>query len=297
LAFAVSLAGMPCPLASTPAGATAKPSSSSNEAVLDEVWQTVQDHFYDPSLRGLDWTAVRARYEPQAATAGSEDALAPVINAMLTELHASHTELYTPADPAYYQLADIFAGVLRRRGLDRVFPGGKITYPGIGVFAHPDAAGHIFITGVIDGAPAQRAGLLVGAEIVAADGTPFRAILSFRNKIGGPVILSIRRHADGAVEPLIVTPTELQPREMFLQGLQGERAADPDAQWSAYRLCACLVLCRRRLPRGAGAAARRGAAEGRTGRKIVRAKRHRPMVDRPTAHFVVPTPNILTVPP
>jgi hypothetical protein len=45
---------------STPADATAQPSVGSNEAVLDEVWQTVRDHFYDPSLRGLDWTAGRA---------------------------------------------------------------------------------------------------------------------------------------------------------------------------------------------------------------------------------------------
>ena len=92
-------------------------------------------------------------------------------------------------------MADIFAGALRHRGLDRVFPGGKITYPGIGIFTHSDTAGHIFITGVIGDAPAQRAGLLVGDEIVAADGEPFRPVLSFRNKIGSPVVLSIRRQA------------------------------------------------------------------------------------------------------
>jgi carboxyl-terminal processing protease len=226
LAFALSLVGT-CPLASTAADAPAPASAGSNEAVLDEVWQTVRDHFYDPSLRGLDWASVRARYAPKAVAAESEDALAAVINAMLAELHASHTEFYTPAEPAYYQLADIFAGVLRRRGLDRIFPGGKITYPGIGIFAGPDAAGHIFVTGVIEDTPAQRAGLLVGDEIVAADGAPFRPVLSFRNKIGSPVALSIRRHAEGAVEPIIVTPTELQPREMFLQGLRASARLIP----------------------------------------------------------------------
>lgn len=61
VAIAVSLAGTPCPLASTPADATAQPSAGSNRAVADEVWQTVRDHFYDPNLRGLDWTAVRVR--------------------------------------------------------------------------------------------------------------------------------------------------------------------------------------------------------------------------------------------
>jgi carboxyl-terminal processing protease len=227
LVFALLLAGTPCLLASAPPDAPVRASASSNEAVLDEVWETVRDHFYDPSLRGLDWGSVRGRYAPQAAAAESEDALAAVINAMLAELHASHTEFYTPAEPAYYQLADIFAGVLRRRGLDRVFPGGRITYPGIGIFDRPDAAGHIFVTGVIEDAPAQRAGLLVGDEIAAADGAPFRPVLSFRNKIGSPVALSIRRHAEGVVEPIIVTPTELQPREMFLQGLRASARLIP----------------------------------------------------------------------
>jgi C-terminal processing protease CtpA/Prc len=54
------------PLASTPSDATAQPSAGSNGAVVDEVWQTVRDHFYDPNLGGLDWTAARARYEPQS---------------------------------------------------------------------------------------------------------------------------------------------------------------------------------------------------------------------------------------
>jgi carboxyl-terminal processing protease len=226
LVFALSLIGMG-PVARAATDAPAAASAGANEAVLNEVWQTVRDHFYDPTLRGLDWASVRARYAPRAAAAESEDGLAATINAMLAELHASHTEFYTPADPAYYQLADIFAGALRRRGLDGVFPGGKITYPGIGIFARPDAAGRVFVTGVIDDAPAQHAGLLVGDEIVAVDGESFRPVLSFRNKVGRPVALSIRRHAEGAVELMTVTPTELQPREAFLQGLRASARLIP----------------------------------------------------------------------
>ena len=74
---------------------------------------------------------------------------------------------------------------------------------------------------MIDDAPGRRAGLLVGDEIIAADGEPFRPVLSFREKVGMPVVLSIRRHPDGPVEPLAVKPGELQPRAMFLQGLKG----------------------------------------------------------------------------
>src|SRR4051794_14724860 len=39
------------------------------------------------------------------------------LNDMLSELHASHTRYYSAEEPEYYQLAGIFAGALRRRGL------------------------------------------------------------------------------------------------------------------------------------------------------------------------------------
>ncbi len=203
-----------------PAGAPGPAHADSNTALLDEVWRTVRDRFYDPNLRGLDWAAIHERYAAQAASATSDEAVAAVCNTMLAELHASHTELYTPAEPAYYQLADVFAGALRRRGLDHVFPGGRITYPGIGIFTRTDGQGRVFVTGVIEDTPARRAGLLVGDEILAADQAPFQPVLSFRSKVGSPVALSIRRRRDGPVELVMVEPAELQPHEMFLHGLQ-----------------------------------------------------------------------------
>ena len=108
------------------------PLDEANLAAFDEVWATVRDRFYDPRLHGLDWQAMRARYRPQAASPRSREDGAAVINAMLAELGASHTHYYTSDDPAYYQLADIFSSALRHRGLERVFPAGEVTDPGIG---------------------------------------------------------------------------------------------------------------------------------------------------------------------
>jgi len=110
--------------ASAPVASSA---ASASVSAFEEVWQTVRDRFYDPHLRGLDWAAIRERYLPEAARATSENVLAEIINRMLSELHASHTHYYTTDEPEYYQLADIFAGALRRRGLERAFPGGHIT--------------------------------------------------------------------------------------------------------------------------------------------------------------------------
>jgi carboxyl-terminal processing protease len=106
--------------------------TETDQAAFDEVWEIVRDRFYDPRLHGLDWQTMRARYRPQAASARSREEMAAVVNAMLAELGASHTHYYTPEEPAHYQLADIFSDALRRRGLQRVFPTGEVTYPGIG---------------------------------------------------------------------------------------------------------------------------------------------------------------------
>jgi carboxyl-terminal processing protease len=194
------------------------PAVHAEAAVFNEVWETVRQRFYDPNLHGLDWAAIRERYWPTFLAASPGDGRAAVINAMLAELGASHTHYYIQDDPAYYQLADIFSGALRR-DLRRVFPTGEVTYPGIGIFTRADA-GRLFVTGVIDGGPADRAGLLVGDEILAADGATFRPVDSFRGKVGAPVVLSIRRTAGGPVFPLNVIPERLQPGAMFLDGLQ-----------------------------------------------------------------------------
>lgn len=202
---------------------TTPPAASSvqaNQAAVDEVWEAVRDRFYDPHLHELDWPALRQRYNLLAASAASGEELAAVINTMLVELGASHTHYYTPEETAYYQLADIFIGALRRRGLERVFPSGEVTYPGIGVFTHVDDRGRTFITGVVEGSPAHQAGLLLGDQILSVDGLAFRPVASFRGKVGIPVNLSIRRKIEGSPMAVSVTPTEIHPNAMFLQGLR-----------------------------------------------------------------------------
>ena len=82
---------------------------------------------------------------------------------MLSELHASHMLHATTAEPAYYQLADIFSWGLRN-DLPRYFPDGKISYPGIGIFTR-DVDGKTFVSGVLAGLPGDKGGLKVGDEI------------------------------------------------------------------------------------------------------------------------------------
>src|SRR5271166_1251306 len=195
-------------------------SAQANATKFDEVWRLVRDRFYDPRLNGLDWQAIREIFAPKVEDARSLEELAATINAMLAKLGASHTRYYTVDEPAFYQLADIFHGALEQRGLQRIFAKGEVSYPGIGVFTQSDADGRTFVTGVIESAPAEKAGLLLGDEIVSVDGQPYRSVGSFRDKVRAPVSLAIRRAREDTPMAIAVVPAELHPNDMFLQGLK-----------------------------------------------------------------------------
>ena len=78
----------------------------------------------------------------------------------------------------------------------------------------------MFLAAVYHGGPAERAGLLVGDEIVSADGEPFDPIASFDNKAGEPVRLEIRRVEAGPTFPVEVVPRRIRPNEFFLSAMR-----------------------------------------------------------------------------
>lgn len=212
--------------------ATAVPATT-DLAVFDEVVRTVQARFYDPTFRGLDWTAIAEKYRPVVAAVGSDEERSAVINQMLSELGVSHTRHYTAAEPAYYQLLDIFSGALRHE-LWRVFPNREITYPGIGIFTQ-QIDGKTFVSGVLAGLPAAKAGLLMGDELLAVDGAPYHPIRSFAARVGQSVTLHIRRTADGPTQDLVVVPEHLKPNEAFLQAMAASaRIVDVDGMKMGY---------------------------------------------------------------
>jgi carboxyl-terminal processing protease len=190
-------------------------------AAAEEAWRIVGRAFYDESRIEQIWGDARLKHAPALQAAGSETELSAAINKMLAELKASHTAHYTPLQPAYYELIDIFSrgGEFRRR-IERLFPRGEVAYVGIGANTK-ETDGRTFVTGVYERGPAHKAGLLAGDEILTADGEPFHAVRSFRERQDQPVALRIRRHA--ATEPiqLAVTPERLRPGDGFLAALEG----------------------------------------------------------------------------
>jgi carboxyl-terminal processing protease len=65
-------------------------------AVFDDVWETIQDRYYDPKFHGIDWQAKRTAFRPVAARANGSHELYEVLRQMLASLKDAHTRVYSP---------------------------------------------------------------------------------------------------------------------------------------------------------------------------------------------------------
>jgi len=186
--------------------------------VFEQIWQRVNDSFFDPKFNGVDWKAIKTKYQPLAAKSKSKQEFSAVINQMLSELKTSHTYYYTQEDQEYYQLLGIFQPRSNsiQQQIKKFFPKSDIEYEGIGILTR-DINGKIFIRGVLDNSPAQIGGIKVGDEIVNVDGRPYQSVQSFLGKAGKKVKILIQSTPDiSSQQEIIVTPKVLNSTKMFL---------------------------------------------------------------------------------
>jgi carboxyl-terminal processing protease len=190
--------------------------------VFEQVWQTINDNFFDPKFNGVDWKAIREQYKPQIARAKSTEEAAVIINQMLSQLRTSHTHFYTANQTEYYQLLGIFYPRSRdlQKELRKIFPKGKIEYSGIGAFTK-EINGKIFVKAILDKSPAALAGLKVGDEILSVDNKPYQAIQSFAGKAGQQVKLLIQRTSDvNSRQEIAIAPKMLDTTKIFFDAQQ-----------------------------------------------------------------------------
>ena len=64
--------------------------------VFDDVWETIEDHYYDPRFRGIDWQAKRAAFRPAAAKAAGTHEFYELMRQMIASLRDAHTRVYSP---------------------------------------------------------------------------------------------------------------------------------------------------------------------------------------------------------
>jgi carboxyl-terminal processing protease len=70
------------------------------EAIFTAAWTAVRDKDFDKTLAGLDWQALRAKYQPLALAAPDEPTFYRLLNEMLGALRQSHLEVHGPGDEA-----------------------------------------------------------------------------------------------------------------------------------------------------------------------------------------------------
>lgn len=187
---------------------------------FEQVWQTVNENFYDPDFNGADWQALYEEYRLRTDQARSQTELAQIINQMLSALNASHTHFYTSEDLAYYQLLGVFLPVYPelRTSLGGTLAGGSPQYSGIGIFTETQA-GNTFISGVLEGSPAAEAGLLVGDQILSANDSIFDPFRSFAGRAGQPVDMVIQRSPEVS-QTITVVPVLLDGTTMFSDAMK-----------------------------------------------------------------------------
>jgi carboxyl-terminal processing protease len=133
---------------------------------FDIVWRTVKEKHFDPNFGGVDWDAMRRKYEPRVAKVKKDGELYSLLNEMLGELHQSHFGVIPPEAILEDGSFDLPTG---NSGIDLRIVDGQI-----------------LITRVAQGSAASRAGLRPGFVIKRIDGAEtskmMKAIIGRMNK-------------------------------------------------------------------------------------------------------------------
>lgn len=127
-------------------------------AVFDDVWETIQTRYYDPTLNGIDWLSKRNEFRPAAAKATSAYELYDVMRQMIASLRDPHTRVYAP---------------------DQKFDWWNPRYVTVGLTVR-EIQGLPIVVQVQSGSAADRIDIRPGDAIVSIDGVPVADVISDR---------------------------------------------------------------------------------------------------------------------
>ncbi|MEZ5963474.1 MAG: S41 family peptidase [Planctomycetota bacterium] len=120
--------------------------------LFEAVVQAIGTSYHDRDFRQQTWPELASRYAEAARTANSRDEERAVVDALLGSIPNSHVALYSK--PTYdHLLAELSARDAPTFGLEL-----------------EQRAGRFFATGVLEGGPAERAGVRRGDRVLAIDG-------------------------------------------------------------------------------------------------------------------------------
>jgi carboxyl-terminal processing protease len=206
---AIGLAPPPLASAMSESRQPDDPRSSRSElrrAIFEAAWTAVRDKHYDKTLHGVDWNALKARYEPLAVGAPDEPTFYRLLNEMLGALGQSHLEVSGPGAEEL-PLTEEPPPASRGQAIS-----GETGDPGLTVRI---IEGRPTVTAVRPGSSAARAGLKPGFIVTQLGGRPadamppsprplrpieerFRLRLQAMQRLSGPVGTRVTvRYLDG----------------------------------------------------------------------------------------------------
>lgn len=163
--------------------------SSERQQIFNDAWRLYRDFFYDPNLRGVDWQAVRAKYQKLLSTCADRGDLDYVVGEMIGELGSSHVYLNAPPgnQPTGENIGLIGADFAEDRGhfrLARIYDGSADDFEARGVLRRPGVA------------------IAQGDYLLAVDGKPVDTShdpwLAFEGTIGRNVRLTLGHGTDAS---------------------------------------------------------------------------------------------------
>jgi len=182
--------------------------AQSYRADFDQILQLVRDRFHDSKLNGVDWNAIGAAYRAKLAEVKSKSEFQVLINRMIGELHASHAGYFTDDDVDYYMMPAVMRQDMTGHRTEH-----------IGVMGSQEG-GEFLVAGVLEGGPADKAGILSGDRLVMADGAPFRSAGSFRGKESRPVEVQYKRANEQSLRSVAITPVRQNILRAFLDATE-----------------------------------------------------------------------------
>ena len=181
-------------------------------------WRIMRDWFYDPNMHGMNWPAIRAKYEQLVPYVANREDLNFLLTEMGSELMAGHIYVERGSDPPRVTRND--GGLL----------GAEIT---------PDASGYFKITRILPGenwhdsfrSPLTEPGVKAktGDFILAVDGRPTRNVKNFYELLEGKadrvVTLTINSRPDTAgARDERVRPVKSETNLRYLDWVQSRQA-------------------------------------------------------------------------
>jgi len=139
--------------------------SRHNLRVFERAWELVNAKYFDAKFRGVDWSATRVEYRPEALAAQDDATLYTGLNRMFAELKESHLAAIPPRRAHEFSTAHRASIGIRLRLLE----------------------GQRVVTDLVPGSPAAIAGVQLGWLVATRNGAPLKDSDTYFPQLGQPV--------------------------------------------------------------------------------------------------------------